>query len=67
MHDIDAAESWLDSWAAGIDARAEQAARLARQVSALTATAGDEDDTITVTVGSSGQSWPWTWTTEPVG
>ncbi|OJF15387.1 YbaB/EbfC family nucleoid-associated protein [Couchioplanes caeruleus] len=55
MRDIDAAEDWLESWAAGIDARAEQATRLARQVAELTATERDTECLIAVTVGSSGQ------------
>jgi DNA-binding protein YbaB len=55
MRDIDAAEDWLDSWVAGVDAQAARAAELARQVSALTATARSDDESITVTVGSNGQ------------
>ena len=55
MRDIDAAEDWLDSWVAGVDAQAARTAELARQVSALTATARSDDESITVTVGSNGQ------------
>ena len=53
--DVDAAEDWLDSWVAGVDARAEAAARLARQVAAVSAVAHNDDETITVTVGANGQ------------
>ena len=53
--DVDAAEDWLDSWVAGVDARAEAAAQLARQVAAVTAVARNDDETITVTVGANGQ------------
>ncbi|MGK5683095.1 YbaB/EbfC family nucleoid-associated protein [Actinoplanes sp. URMC 104] len=55
MRDVDAAEDWLDSWVAGVDAHASRTAQLARQVAALTARASSDDGSITVTVGSSGQ------------
>jgi hypothetical protein len=55
MYNADAAEEWLDSWAAQAGERAEAAARLTRQVAAVTATAHNHDRTITVTVGSTGQ------------
>jgi hypothetical protein len=55
LQDVDEAQEWLDSWVAGVDSRAEAAARLARQVAAVTAVAHNDDETITVTVGASGQ------------
>jgi hypothetical protein len=55
MRDIDAAEDWLDSWAASANERARAAAELARQVSRLTGTARSSDGSIRVTVGSTGQ------------
>jgi hypothetical protein len=55
MRDIDAAEDWLDSWVAGVDAQAARTTELARQVGALTAVARSDDGSITVRVGSSGQ------------
>lgn len=54
-YDLDAAEDWLDSWAAGASAQAERAATLARRVAALTGSAESPDGSIRVTVGSSGQ------------
>lgn len=51
----DAAEDWLDSWAAGVNAQAAAAVELSRRVAATTATAHSDDDAITVTVGSGGQ------------
>lgn len=55
MTDIDAAEDWLDHWAAGVSAQAERAATLSRRVAALTGRASSDDDTVRVTVGSAGQ------------
>ena len=55
MRDVDAAEEWLDSWAAGVNAQAERAVQLGRQIAALTAAAEGADGAIKVTVGSSGQ------------
>lgn len=55
MRDVDAAEDWLDSWVAGVNAQAGRATELARQVAALTARATSEDGSIAVTVGSNGQ------------
>ncbi|MEV6596382.1 YbaB/EbfC family nucleoid-associated protein [Actinoplanes sp. NPDC051346] len=55
LHDIDAAEDWLDSWAAGVSAQAERAAALSRRVAGLTASAASADGSISVTVGASGQ------------
>lgn len=55
MRDADAAEDWLDSWVAGVNAQASRATELARQVAALTARATSEDGSIAVTVGSNGQ------------
>lgn len=54
-NDIDAAEEWLDHWAAGVSAQAERAAALTRRVAALTGRAESADGAIRVTVGSSGQ------------
>jgi hypothetical protein len=53
--DIDAADDWLDHWAATVSAQAERAATLSRRVAALTGRASSDDDSIKVTVGSSGQ------------
>jgi YbaB/EbfC DNA-binding family len=55
LHDIDAAEDWLDAWVAAADARASAAAQLTRQVAAITAVARNDDGTVAVTVGSNGQ------------
>ena len=55
LPDIDAAENWLDSWAAGVSAQAERAAVLSRRVAGLTASASSADGSINVTVGASGQ------------
>jgi hypothetical protein len=55
MGDIDAADDWLDHWAASVSAQAERAATLSRHVAALTGQATSDDGTIRVTVGSSGQ------------
>jgi hypothetical protein len=54
-HDIDAAEDWLDNWAASVSEQAERAAMLSRRVAALTGSAESSDGSIKVTVGSSGQ------------
>ncbi|MFI5898351.1 YbaB/EbfC family nucleoid-associated protein [Actinoplanes sp. NPDC051513] len=54
-NDIDAAEDWLDSWAAGVNEQAERSAALARRVAALTGSAQNRDGSIKVTVGSAGQ------------
>ncbi|MFI1993933.1 YbaB/EbfC family nucleoid-associated protein [Actinoplanes sp. NPDC020271] len=55
MHDADAAEEWLDSWVAGVDAQASRTVELSRRVAALTSSARSRDGSITVTVGSAGQ------------
>jgi DNA-binding protein YbaB len=55
MQDIDAAEDWLGSWTASVNAQAERAAELSRRVASLTGTAESSDGSIKVTVGSSGQ------------
>jgi hypothetical protein len=55
VSDTDAAEDWLDHWAASVSAQAERAATLSRRVAALTGHASSTDDSIRVTVGSSGQ------------
>jgi DNA-binding protein YbaB len=55
MGDIDAADDWLDNWAASVSAQAERAATLSRRVAALTGRASNDDGSIKVTVGSSGQ------------
>jgi RNase P/RNase MRP subunit p29 len=54
-NNIDAAEDWLDSWAASANAQAERAVALSRRVAALTGSAQSPDGSIRVTVGSSGQ------------
>ncbi|MGX6604936.1 hypothetical protein ACWKSP_22815 [Micromonosporaceae bacterium Da 78-11] len=55
MRESDAAEDWLDGWAAAAGTRARLATEMARQVSRLSGSAGNHDDTIRVTVGSGGQ------------
>jgi hypothetical protein len=55
MSDIDAAEDWLESWAADVNDRAARAARLARRVAGVTARARSGDGSIAVTVGAHGQ------------
>jgi len=55
MHDIDAAEEWLDSWVGQVNAQAERSVELSRRVAALTASAEGRDGAIRVTVGSTGQ------------
>ncbi|GAA2605560.1 YbaB/EbfC family nucleoid-associated protein [Paractinoplanes durhamensis] len=54
-NDVDAAEDWLDSWAAGVSAQAERAVALSRRVAALSASAESRDGSVRVTVGPSGQ------------
>ncbi|MBB2941065.1 hypothetical protein FB565_000769 [Actinoplanes lutulentus] len=53
MRDIDAADEWLESWTARIDAQAARAAQLAQRVAALSAQA--RGHYATVTVGANGQ------------
>ena len=55
MSDVDAAEEWLDSWVASVDARAQSAVDLSRRVAALTGEARSHDGLLTVAVGSGGQ------------
>lgn len=55
MNDIDAAEEWLESWAAQANAQAERSVELSRQVAALTGSAEGRDGAVRVTVGSGGQ------------
>jgi DNA-binding protein YbaB len=55
MDDIDAAEEWLDSWTAQVNAQAQRSVDLSRRVAALTASAEARDGAIRVTVGSAGQ------------
>jgi len=55
VDDIGAAEDWLDSWTASVNAQAERAAQLSRRVASLTGVAESPDGIIKVTVGSSGQ------------
>ncbi|MEU7908582.1 YbaB/EbfC family nucleoid-associated protein [Actinoplanes sp. NPDC049118] len=55
MSDVDAAEEWLDSWVAGVDARARSAVDLSRRVATLTGQARSEDGLLAVAVGSGGQ------------
>jgi hypothetical protein len=55
MRDIDSAEEWLDSWAAGVDANAARAVELSRRVATLTGEARSGDRSIAVVVGSAGQ------------
>lgn len=55
MSDVDAADDWLESWAASIDTQAERAVQLSRRVAALAGAAQTPDGSIRVTVGSSGQ------------
>lgn len=54
MENLDAAEEWLDSWVAGVDAQASRTVELSRRVAALTGNARSRDGSIIVTVGSSG-------------
>jgi hypothetical protein len=55
VNEIDAAEEWLDSWVAQVNAQAERSVELSRRVSALTGSAEGRDGAIRVTVGSTGQ------------
>jgi hypothetical protein len=55
VNDIDAAEEWLDSWVAQVNARAESSMELPRRVSALTGSAEGREGAIRVRVGSMGQ------------
>jgi hypothetical protein len=55
FNDIDAAEEWLNTWTASVNAQAERAAQLTSRVAALTAHAESDDGSIKVTVGSTGQ------------
>jgi len=55
FNDIDAAEEWLNTWTASVNAQAERAAQLTSRVAALTAKAESADGSIKVTVGSTGQ------------
>jgi DNA-binding protein YbaB len=55
FNDIDAAEEWLNTWTASVNAQAERAAQLTSRVAALTANAQSADGAIRVTVGSTGQ------------
>ena len=55
MDDIDAAEEWLDSWTAQVNAQAHRSVELSRRVAALAASAQGRDGAIRVTVGSTGQ------------
>jgi hypothetical protein len=55
FNDIDAAEEWLNTWTASVNAQAERAAQLTSRVAALTANAESNDGSIRVTVGSTGQ------------
>ncbi|BCY06312.1 YbaB/EbfC family nucleoid-associated protein [Actinoplanes sp. L3-i22] len=55
MNGVDAAEEWLDSWVAGVDAQASRTVELSRRVVTLTGTASSRDGSITAVVGSSGQ------------
>src|SRR5262245_24337307 len=55
FNDIDAAEEWLNTWTASVNAQAERAAQLTSRVAALTANAESADGSIKVTVGATGQ------------
>ena len=55
MSDVDAAEEWLDSWVAQVNARAQRSVELSRRVAALTGSAEGRDGAIRVTVGAAGQ------------
>lgn len=55
MNDIDAAEEWLDSWVAQVNAGAQRSVELSRRVAALTASAEGRAGSVRVTVGSAGQ------------
>jgi DNA-binding protein YbaB len=55
FNDIDAAEEWLDSWAASVNAQAERATQLTNRVAALDSSAESSDGSIKITVGATGQ------------
>ncbi|WP_027343608.1 YbaB/EbfC family nucleoid-associated protein [Hamadaea tsunoensis] len=55
VDDIEAAEDWLNSWTASVNAQAERAAQLSSRVAGLRGEAESRDGSIRVTVGSSGQ------------
>ncbi|WP_305783018.1 YbaB/EbfC family nucleoid-associated protein [Symbioplanes lichenis] len=55
MSDVDAAEEWLDSWVARVDANAVRAVELSRRVAALTGSARSDDGLLEVVVGPAGQ------------
>jgi hypothetical protein len=55
VSDVDAAEEWLDSWVASVDARAQSAVELSRRVAALVGEARSHDGLLAVAVGSGGQ------------
>jgi len=55
FNNIDAAEEWLESWTASVNAQAERAAQLSSRVAALTGSAESNDGSIRVSVGSTGQ------------
>ena len=55
LDNIDAAEEWLDSWVAQVNAQAESSVELSRRVAALTGSAQGREGAIRVTVGSTGQ------------
>ena len=55
LGDIDAAEQWLDSWAAGVNDQAARAVGLSRRVAALTGEARSRDGFLAVAVGATGQ------------
>ena len=55
FNDIDAAEEWLNTWTASVNAQAERAAQLSSRVAALSAKAESSDGSIKVTVGATGQ------------
>lgn len=55
VDDIEAAEDWLNSWTASVNAQAERAAQLSSRVAGLRGSAESRDGSIRVTVGSSGQ------------
>ncbi|HEY3010383.1 MAG TPA: YbaB/EbfC family nucleoid-associated protein [Micromonosporaceae bacterium] len=52
--DLDAAEAWVDSWQATIQARADRARQLAARWQDLSATGADRDGLVEVTVSSAG-------------
>lgn len=55
MSDVDAAEEWLDSWTAQVNAQAQRSVELSRRVAALAASAEGHEGAIRVRVGSAGQ------------